>query len=107
MNATVKVAEDQVVQGDLELKIKCVQLCRDPSLSSTDTTAGCTTIYKVGHASPAVLQLSGVNTMSVCTCIHGCIENTSRVDSYFYASWYSVVLCITTCRVIAQGQAGT
>ena len=66
MNATVKVADDQVVQGGLELKINCVLLCRDPSLSSMDTPAGCTTVYKVSYASETALQLSRVTVTSVC-----------------------------------------
>ena len=46
-NATVAVTKDQVVQGDLELKIKSVLLCFDPSSTLEDTSDDCRTVYEV------------------------------------------------------------
>ena len=79
MNATVAVTGDQIVQSNLEMKIKCVLLCHDPCSPLTDTPGGCVTVYKVGHSSIVillcVLQLSCGTTcvlLFACMCTYVC-----------------------------------
>lgn len=108
MNATVAVTRDQVVQGDLKLKIKSVLLCHEPSSSSTDTPDGCRTIYKVcssfmdlqsvlplsWYSSSCVVLFASLSFLCVCTYVRACICGVLKViQDWLTLLYYCTALC--------------
>lgn len=128
MNATVAVTRDQVVQGDLKLKIKSVLLCREPSSSSTDTPDGCRTIYKVRssfmdlqsvlplswYSSSCVVLFACISIVSVRVYIRTCVRlwcfgsdsRLAHTSLLLHCTVWCYAMYCCPCRVTAPMQAG-